>query len=202
MRWTFTLIALLPLLVPVLRPDGVAPTAAVVRDRRSALFLEDAVVPRPIARVTAELIERGGVRRARVAVSALGPGVEPLPGLEGVAGANLRTAEELDRLLREAALQLVVRSAGESLAGRRIAVRWAAVPVCRIGDDGAIDFAARTAREWPVEVTFESPALPSGETWCYLEADGVPRLAVEIAGDRIVAIESLAARPPTAEVGR
>lgn len=184
MRWILFLLPLLPASAPLVSPAGER-----CLDRRTALYYEDAIVPRPIASVTAELVEAGDAR-LRVTVSAIGAGVDPLPGLTGAPGANLRTAEELDRLLRDGALALVTRQEGVSEPGRCAAIEWRAVPVRRIGADGRIDFTAETAARWPVRVTFESAPLSAGETWSYLEADGVPRLAVRVADGRIAELES------------
>ena len=92
MRWILYLFSLLTVAAPV-----VAPVTPRVIDTRTSLYYEDAVEPRPIASVTAELVVSGADTRLRVAVAAIGEGVDPVPGLEGASGANLRTAEELDQ---------------------------------------------------------------------------------------------------------
>jgi len=165
-----------------------------VLDTRRAPYYEDAAVPRPIASVLAELIDEAGTMRLRVTVSALGDEVDALPGLEGVHGANLRTAEELDRLLRDDELRFVLRTAGESVAGALVAVARDHLPARRIDADGRLELEAQTTAQWPVRATFVGPPLPEGASWSYLEADGMPRLAVACTttanGGRIVAIES------------
>lgn len=184
-------VAVLLVVLPLLPPPSPR-----VLDARTAAYLEDAEVPRPVASVRAELVEAGGAVRLRVAVAALGDEVAPLPGLEGVHGANLRTAEELERLLREDALRLVLRRSGREVAGEDVVVERARLPARRVGAGGRLELDAATAAEWPVRATFTSPPLPAGESWCYLVADGHPRLAVgarcSTDGVRITTIESRA----------
>ena len=82
-----------------------------------APYLEDAPAPRPIAAVHARVLREGGEVWLELAVSPRGEGVEPVPGLDGLPGTNLKTAEELDRLTREGGLRLVERRDGRSIAG-------------------------------------------------------------------------------------
>ncbi|HEX6812775.1 MAG TPA: hypothetical protein VF384_14210 [Planctomycetota bacterium] len=171
-------------------------------DERTALYSEDAPIPRPVAHVRARVLAGGDGLRLELAVSALGDGVDAVPGLEGVSGANLRTAEELDRLLRERGLQLVTRVDGRSEPGALLAVQHGRLPARRLRPDGHLELRAETEAEWPVCALFATAALPGGTSWSYLEADGVPRLAVQVANAgttaRIVAIESLAEPPARA----
>ena len=47
---------------------------------------------------------------------------------------------------------------------------------------------------WPATVTFRTATLPTGgPLCCYLEADGLPRLLVEIEDDRVTRVASLRA---------
>lgn len=179
-----------------------APFERVV-DRRTAPYYEDAVEPRPVAHVAVELLDRDGGLSLRVRVAACGALVDPVPGLEGVPGTNLRTAEELERLLRERALRLVTRDAGRAVAGRLAGVGWARLPAGRIDAHGFIDRSRGTAASWPAWVAFESARLPARESWSYLEVAGVPRLAVQVVGEQILAIESRGERlPAQRKVGR
>jgi len=165
-----------------------------VLDARTAPYYEDATVPRPVASVLAELVEDVGSLRLRVTVSAVGDEVDPLPGLEGVYGVNLRTAEELDRLLRSDALRLVLRHAGAQLPGSLESVQRDRLPARRVGPDGRFELEAVTEASWPVRAVFFGPPLPEGKSWTYLEADGVPRLAIAVESTdwrcRIAHIES------------
>lgn len=174
----------------------------------SALYLEDAAVPRAVAAVRARAVEDGGELRVEVSVSPCGVGVEPLPGFAGRPGTNLRTAEELARLLAAGALRLVTRDRGESLPGELVACEWRPLPAREVDlaghvRDGATPFA------WPATVTFRSAPLPASgsgsSSWSYVEAEGVPRLAVEVrreSGGVRLAIASLAAPGNEPEVHR
>lgn len=189
-----TLVTTLLLCMP---PAAASPrkAPALVLDSATAAYLEDAPGARPVARIVAELIATPTDTRLRLRVGACGDQVVPVPGFDGVHGANLRTAEELDRLLRDDRLQLIVRVAGISHPGELLEVQRAPLPARRLRPDGALVTGATTPGSWPVLVTFGSPPLPDGTTWCHLLADGVPRLAVQVRvgeGARIVAIESLA----------
>ncbi len=204
MPWTICSFALLLALLPVVGQPP-APVAVVV-DAKTALYDEDALVPRPVASVRAELMAGGAedddARWLQLTISAFGPGVDPVPGLAGVSGSNLRTAEELDRLLREDALRLVVRQGGEVASdcpSRIAAIDWRRVPQRAFGPAGVeivgVEGSPRTsARRWPATVTFRTATLPTGGALgCYLEADGLPRLLVEIEGDRVARVASLGA---------
>ncbi|MCR9245234.1 MAG: hypothetical protein NXI31_09395 [bacterium] len=189
MPWILCLAAVLPLILP---PAAPAPR---VLASREALYLEDAVMPRPVALVRAELVGIEDARWLRLRLSAIGAGVDAVPGLEGVPGANLRTAEELDRLLREGRLAVTV----EPVAGERTtapanvtAIEWRRLPARRVAITG-IDFESRTTAEWPAAVTMLTARLPLGEVNVYLEADGLPRLLAVVAEDRVTQLTSLRA---------
>ncbi len=188
---TVLLFCLLP--AAALPPLQTLPTAL---HSVTAVYLEDAPGARPVAAIDAALIGAAADTRLRLQVRACGDQVVPVPGFDGVHGANLRTAEELHRLLREDQLRLVVRVNGSSQPGELLAVEYAPLPTRRLGADGTLTPNAITAGEWPVAVTFLSPPLSPGETWCYLLAEDSPRLAVQVIGiggvGRIAAIESLA----------
>jgi hypothetical protein len=172
---------------------------------RTALYMEDAPIPRPVASVRAKVVASGADLHLVVSVSALGAGIDPLPGLEGVSGANLRTAEELDRLLREQGLQLVTRIDGRGEPGTLLAVQHARLPARRVRPDGHLELRTETEATWPVSATFATSNLPEGESWCYLEADSVPRLAVQVARSgafaRVLAIDSLGEPAPVVRTG-
>ena len=174
-------------------------------DERTALYMEDAPIPRPVASVRAKVVASGADIHLEVSVGALGAGIDPLPGLEGVSGANLRTAEELDRLLREEGLQLVTRKNGRSEPGTLLSVQHARLPARRLRPDGHLELQAETEAVWPTRATFATSNLPEGESWCYLEADSVPRLAVQVtragAFARVLAIDSLREPAPVVRRG-
>jgi len=169
-------------------------------DRRSASYLEDHLPsdtsgPRAVADMLATLLGDADGVWLRLAISAQGPRVEPIPGIEGVPGVNLRTAEELHLLLREDRLQLVTRDGRASLTGELMAVERQQLPMRRLRPDGSIDVSAVSAAELPVRVSFASHRLPPGRSRTYLLANGLPRLLIEVerddGGDRITAVESL-----------
>jgi len=193
------LVGALLALSPFADPGGGSPR---VLDVRTAAYLEDAGVPRPVAAVRAELSLRSGAVTLAVAVSACGPDVEPLPGVEGAPGANLRTAEELHFLLADDQLRLETRGGGAVVAGALHAVERGRVPVRRLRADGSLDVAVLAPTELPLRVVFRSAALPEGRSYSCLVAGRAPRLLVECerSGDRarIVAIESLAEPRPVA----
>jgi hypothetical protein len=174
-------------------------------DERTALYMEDAPIPRPVAAVRARVVANGADVELEVSVGALGAGIDPFPGLEGVSGANLRTAEELDRLLREQGLRLATRIDGRSHPGTLLSVQYARLPARRVRPDGRLELQTETEAVWPTRATFATSNLPEGESWCYLEADGVPRLAVQVtrtgATAQILAIDSLGEPAPVVRTG-
>jgi hypothetical protein len=173
-----------------------APTPPAPLAEARALYLEDAVPPRPVAEVRARVVADGAGDtgwRLEIALSPIGAGVEPLPGFAGVPGTNLRTAEELDRLLADDALRLVTRHGGGSHHGALERVERRRLPARRVDAAGHLADGS-TAAAWPAVVVFRSAPLPPGSAWSYLECDGVPRLAVQVvrAGAEVaLAIESV-----------
>jgi len=173
-------------------PPGDRVLDAVVAD-----YHEDAPGGRPIAALAARLLGRGGVRWLELVVAARGPRVVPLPGLEGVHGANLKTAQELHRLLRDGRLRPLVRDAArrEAGSGTVVAVETERLPARRLRADGDVDLAASTQAAWPVEVVIASDPLPEAACTFELLVDGVSRLRVGIDGSTIASIESLGEPP-------
>jgi hypothetical protein len=176
------------------RPGG-AVAEPVLLDAADADYYEDAAVSRAVAAVQAAVLARGDEVRLQIAVSALGDHVEPVPGLEGVFGANLRTAEELHRLLAGGLLRVETRIDGRSVAGDVATVERGHLPARALRADGTLVLHAEAPAELPVRATFRTAPLGEGTSQCYLVAEGVPRLRVEVArsGDHahIAAIESL-----------
>lgn len=172
------------------------PHAEQVLDRAGASYLEDAVPPRKVAAIRAELTVGTGGARLIVTVDARGPEVEAVPGLEGMRGSNRRTCEELHRLLRDDGLRVVTRSGGAETAGTFAVGARGTLPARTLRQDGTIDFEARTPAVLPVALTAISAALGEGQHQTYFVVDEVPRLCVttELRGGsgRILAIESLA----------
>ncbi|MEC7582778.1 MAG: hypothetical protein VYE77_00540 [Planctomycetota bacterium] len=176
-------------------PKGLGPL-----DQRIAPYLEDLqgdpeAVPRAVAEVEAVLFGNDEQAWLQLNVSAKGPVVEPIPGLTGVPGVNLRTAEELHQLLGEEQLRLVTREPDSARIGTLVAVTRQRLPVRRMLPDGNLDLSAVAPTSLPAKVTFASQPLPRGRSHTYLVARDMPRLLVEVErdarGGRIVAIESL-----------
>lgn len=165
-----------------------------VLDVQATHYREDAPGARPVAAVRAVLRARGSDVVVEVEVAAIGAGVDPLPGVEGAPGANLRTAEELHFLLADDALHLRTRASGLDVAGSLLRVERDLVPVRRLRPDGSIA-PEQAPAALPVRVAFASAALPLGRSRSFLLCGDVPRLVVECertaTGGRIVAIDSL-----------
>jgi hypothetical protein len=179
------------------------PTPDAVLGERSAPYFEDALPPRPVAWVHASLERHAGVVRLRLVVDAEGPGVDPVPGMAGVAGANLHTADDLRRLLDERALTVHTRPTGRPgvvWPGMLRVQRTGTLPTRRFGANGELELDARTAASYPLAVEFLSAPLPVGEHDTYVEVDGLPRLRVGTAcdgrGGSVLAIESVGEPDP------
>lgn len=160
-------------------------------------YEEDAPGARPVAAVQARVEQHGGAVRLRLSVAAVGDGVLPLPGFDGLPGANLRTAEELERLLADGALRLWTRADGpRRVAAARPEVHRGPLPRRIVDAEGRLATGVSAAK-WPLVVTFVSDPLPAGTSRSWLDADGLPRLGVLLQHDghqaKIVAIESLPA---------
>ena len=165
-----------------------------VLDERRALYREDAEAQRPVAAVHAMVVADWNGVALRVEVSAVGDGVQPLPGVEGAPGANLRTAEELHFLLQDGALGFTTRQDRAARDGSVVATEYGPLPARRLGRGGVIESAA-TEAAWPLRLRFCSAPLPEGSARSYVTVRGVPRLCIETRRNgnraRIVAVESL-----------
>jgi hypothetical protein len=172
-------------------------TEGVEIDAVDGVYREDAPGARPVAALGARLRARGTVRWLELDVAARGPNVVPVPGLEGVHGVNIKTAHELHRALRDGRLRTMVRARGGSVvgSGEVVAVRSERLPQRRLSGDGDVDLHARTDAQWPVVVTLRSDPLPAVAASFEVFLDGVSRLRVTVADERILAIESLGEPP-------
>jgi hypothetical protein len=138
----------------------------VLLDAADADYYEDAAVPRAVAAVQAAVRARGDEVRLQIAVSALGDHVEAVPGLEGVFGANLRTAEELHRLLADGQLCVETRVDGRSIAGDVATVERGHLPARALRADGTLVLHAEAPAELPVRATFRTAPLGEGTSQC------------------------------------
>ena len=190
------LLAAVTLLVLLVAPLA-APPAPALLDRRSDWYREDAAAARPIAMVAAELHGVADCAELTFTIDAEGPGVDPLPGLASVAGANLRTAEELGRLFGEGALRVATRRLGDrsQQPGHIAITRRGTLPAHRLDPRGALRLFERTEAEYVLAVTASSGTLSPGEHETFVFVNELPRLRVVTVvgpdGGRIAAVESL-----------
>jgi hypothetical protein len=134
---------------------------------------------RELAALDTRLLRRGGRTHLTVALSATGPLVDSTPGVEGVRGANLRTARELDRLARTGGLSVRVHGGTpEPAAGRWHPRQRGTLPLRRLQADGSLHPAR--SEELLLAVVAESGALPDGRHVLEIQANGVPRLFVTV----------------------
>ena len=113
-------------------------------------------------------------------VSALGTGVEPMPGFRGLAGSNVQTAFEIDQILRSGRLHVLTKSA-EGIArdqGYVIPGERGRVPVRRLDAAGRIDFDAHSQVSYFLGFSAAGPPLPPGDYTTELWARGEPRLRI------------------------
>lgn len=180
-RRTLWLLSLAAVALPLgwaLARSGAGAQATVLA-RGEAGYAEDAVPARLVAWVRCALIRTGSMVQLQVELLAQGPAVDPVPGLAGIAGTNLRTAEELHRLLREGALTVESRpEAGGRQVGSIAAVVRGRLPTRRITPEGRLELDTATASELPVGVTLLTADLLPGRHHTYVVADGLPRLCV------------------------
>jgi hypothetical protein len=159
-------------------PPGTAP--AVLLDSRRVDYLEDEGTGRRLAELRLELVREAGAVSLRIVATAAGPRVDPVPGWQGVAGANRITAEELASILRRGRLSVEVAGVapGEPGSGTVHGGRRGRVPERRRRTDGGIDLDALTCEEYPLELVAITPPLGSGARRTRLLLDGKPRLEV------------------------
>lgn len=170
------------------------PRPTTLLDELHADYHEDAPGRRVVAAITARLHASGSSRRLDLELAARGPRVVPFPGLEGVHGTNLRSAQELHRLLRDGELELRVRGASAA-AGRVVSVLEERLPARSLTPDGDVRLRDATPAAWPSRVHLQTEALPEGRAIVDVFVAGVSRLRVTVCNDavapRIEAIESL-----------
>jgi hypothetical protein len=159
-------------------PRGAAP--AVLLDSRHVDYLEDEGTGRRLAELRLDLACKAGAVSLRIVATAVGPRVDPVPGWQGVAGANRITAEELGSILRRGRLSVEVDGVapGEPGLGTVHGGRRGHIPERRRRADGEIDFSALTAEEYPLELVAITPPLGSGARRTRLLLDGKSRLEV------------------------
>lgn len=169
-------------------------------DRRTADYLENGATGRAIAAVTATLA--GGRQGAELtlALSASGPFVDPVPGFEGIRGANLITARELDAIVRERRIGVRTRAAGSNLTTRgtwRVG-RRGPIPMRRLVK-GRIVWDSRSERDYVLELVISGGRVQDGTYATEVIVDGRPRLRVRYeargGAGRILSLASLDDHP-------
>ncbi len=152
---------------------------------------------RRLADIRLHLVERDGQRSLELVISAVGPQVEPIPGWQGVRGANRHTAEQIENILTGRFSFVVKTQSADGVApwfGRWREGRRGKIPERRLVK-GRIDVDAVTPRDYPLELIVETGGVRPGKQTTELWFDGVPRLRVTylIAGNeaRIVGFASL-----------
>lgn len=114
----------------------------------------------------------------RITVSAVGPNVESIGGFRGVQGGNRYTAEELGLILNGVHEIAIVTSYedGRRVTGRFSEGRSGTLPERRLLPTGRIDFLARTALEYPLELTVDPQTKASGLRTTLVVLNGQSRL--------------------------
>jgi hypothetical protein len=175
--------ALAALLLAGLAPDGHRPApAGEILARVSHVYRDPHQRQRAVATIALELLSLPEERyELRLKPSAVGPEIEPTPGFQGVRGANLRTALELDGLLADGSLAIETRPLddGAALEGGLVSAIRGSLPVRVLARDGSIDWNARTPGSRVLELTLTSGPLPPGRHSTALRVRGNLRLAVE-----------------------
>ncbi|KAF0245373.1 MAG: hypothetical protein FD180_1688 [Planctomycetota bacterium] len=152
--------------------------APVVLDERRLDFTEDEGSGRVVADVRAFLLLEDGRVRLRISASAVGPRVDPVPGFQGIRGANRIAAEELQSILRKERGMLATRRGTGVETERGREARRGRIPERRLNPDGTLDLDAESREEFPLEAVFETAPPGDGVYTTELVVDGRPRLRV------------------------
>ncbi len=121
-----------------------------------------------------------------IAVSAIGPLVEPPRGYQWPRGSNVITAEELDTLVsgrRTIEGESLAVADGVRRPGALRVLRRGALPRRRLLDDGTLELQSETRRRFPIEVVLETPLRGDGRHHVTWRVDGEPRLRVTVSID-------------------
>jgi hypothetical protein len=116
----------------------------------------------------------------QIAISAVGPQVEPIGGYRGIGGTNRYTAEELQLMLSGFHdVQIRTRTPdGRIRIGTISSQRSQRLPTRLFRPGQPIDFFAMTAREYPLEVIAHTSQSGPGAATTEVLLNGVPRLRV------------------------
>src|SRR5262249_44117254 len=151
---------------------------AVVLDACSYDYPEDEGTGRILAVITTVLERNDAGITLRVAASAIGPRLDPVPGWQGVRGGNRITAEEIESSVSKPRIRVETDAGGHGtpVLGSVRAGRRGRIAERRRLPDGSIDVTATTAAEYPIELVAETPPLADGRQHTRLVVDGKPRL--------------------------
>lgn len=163
----------LPTLLAVLTGSALAQPAA---DLKNKAYIDDDD-QRALADLTFH-VDPDSQQNLRIGISAVGPHVEPIGGYRGVQGSNRYTAEELGLLLDGTHTVQVVTNyvGGPIVTGDILEGRYGTLPERRLLADGRIDFLARTAWEYPLEIVVNPQTSASGLRNTFVYVNGQARL--------------------------
>jgi hypothetical protein len=151
-----------------------------ILDERRFDYPEDEGTGRLLAAIHVVLERRGAETTLRVTASAIGAGLDPLPGWQGVRGANRISAEEFGSIVEHDRMRVETTGPdrGAPHLGSAHTGRRGRLPERRLAADGSIDVRAMTAAEYPVELIAETTLAGDGRRRTQLVVDGKPRLEV------------------------
>src|SRR5688572_29594363 len=161
-----------------------------VHDRSREMFLEDertaaSTERRALAALEAELVGDGRTVELRAKVSAVGAGVDPVPGFAGVRGSNRVTARELTRLAGDGSLAVrtVSRDGAASVEGTHGVARRGRVAERRMDPRGRIELDAESREEWVLELALASGPLAPGRYTTEVSVAGRTRIRIDFSSD-------------------
>lgn len=176
--FTVMILAAFPFLLGALCPPVARSVPALfAEDHLPGYYLENGASGRRLATLDAYVIPTPRGPRLWLRISAIGAGVDPVPGADGLPGANHVTAHELARVVGGGRLE--VRSIADAFdrPGRFVTGSPGPVPERRIDEDGRIGVG-----EYPVELPTRlyvlAPLPADGEGTTELTVDGARRLVV------------------------
>lgn len=155
-----------------------SPSDALPELARRSFHYKDASDDRTTAIVDVRLVGDGDVYRVLATVSAVGPFVDPIVGWQGIRGANIVTARELEMVLALGPVVVSRGSNGELSFGRSREGKRGRLPLRRWDENGRFIFDALTEREHTLELLNESGDLANGSHVTEIQILGTPRLRV------------------------
>jgi len=155
---------------------------------------------RVIGDVKVDLLRNDEEYMLRMTISAIGAFVQPVPGYEGIRGANRVTAEELENIL-SGRYRFSVENWNEKASSPVYGRFWEGarghLPERRLLINGEIDCKASSRLDYPLEMVVEIGIPTEGVNITEFYLEGVPRLRLnfDINNDegqsRVISFESL-----------